>query len=67
METHFNKIFRINSPLINTRICLFYERYLDTLFQNDENNKISLCLNELVKFVFNNHNGLKYQVLYFYK
>ena len=47
--------------MINARICLFFEKYLDSLFQNDKN-KLSVCLNELVKFVFSNHNGLKYQV-----
>ena len=61
IETHIDKIFSINSFMINARICLFFEKYLDSLFQNDKN-KLSVCLNELVKFVFSNHNGLKYQV-----
>jgi hypothetical protein len=61
VDTHFDKIHNFNSQLINLRLCLFYGKFLNILFIEKEE-KVSICLSQLLNFTISNNNGLKYQV-----
>jgi hypothetical protein len=61
IEVYFEKIHNFNSQLINLRLCLFYGKFLNILFIEKED-KVSMCLSQLLNFTISNNNGLKYQV-----
>lgn len=49
-NTHFEKIYSIESDLIKNRLCLFYGLFLDEIFIEDSN-KFILCFEFLLKAV----------------
>jgi hypothetical protein len=62
-DKYFDKICQINSNLINHRVCLFFGKYIK-IFYNENKEKMSICLNRLLNFIFMEHQGLNYQVIF---